>query len=173
MRLKPTIYFFLLLITAHLHGQQNHLMYFAYQLPQANYQNPAYQSPCKWWVGVPVLSSIHFNYANSLFSLNNLFPEGANTRNLDLSGQINNLKRNNFIGIETNITLFGLGYKSQKRYYNFTVTEKAEIDLFLSRNFASFVWEGNAGYIGETIDINNTGIYLNYYREYAFSLNYS
>ena len=170
MQPKTTLYLLLVFFTLNLSGQQNHLMYFARDLPQANYLNPAYQIPCKWWVGVPVLSSLHLNYANSLFSFNSLFPGDANGRNLDLNSQVNKINRNNFIGLETHITLFGLGYRKNDWYYNFMITEKAEVDLFLSKGFVGFAWNGNAASIGETIKIKNTGIYLNHYREYAFGV---
>ena len=171
MKYLAPILILILISFSRINAQQNHLMYFSYELPQANFLNPAYQAPCKWWIGIPVLSSVYINYANSLFSFNSLFPEGTgNMRNLDLGGQIDKLNRNNFIGLETHLTLFGLGYKRNNWYYNFTITEKAEIDAFLSRNYVDLVWNGNAGSIGKTIKLKNTGLYLNHYREFAFGV---
>ena len=55
-------------------------------LGQSNFLNPAVQTSCKWFIGLPVLSSVHFNLANSATSFNQLVdrnPGGYSSLNID------------------------------------------------------------------------------------------
>ncbi len=53
-------------------GQQDQQLYFMHYLGESNFLNPSVQSSCKWFIGIPILSSVHLNYANSAFSINQL-----------------------------------------------------------------------------------------------------
>ncbi|MCG8700840.1 MAG: DUF5723 family protein [Bacteroidales bacterium] len=157
---------FILCFTS-IYGQQNNLLYFAPEVPQANLLNPAYQIPCKWFIGLPVLSSMHVNYGNSAFSVNNLASVSGETASLDPNSFLRGIKRRNSIGTEVHVMLLGLGYRRNDWYYNFSIIEKNEANVFLPRSMFDFVWSGNGGNIGETIKINNIGAYGHHIREYA------
>lgn len=42
-------------------AQQNNSLFFIHRIPQSNLINPAFQIDCPIYVGVPFLSSLHFN----------------------------------------------------------------------------------------------------------------
>ncbi|MFO7657601.1 MAG: hypothetical protein R6W78_11075, partial [Bacteroidales bacterium] len=73
---KNTIYRLMALILLSLcfpvMGQQSHTLYFLHNVPQSNLLNPAVQNECKLFIGLPLISSLHINLANSGFTYNQL-----------------------------------------------------------------------------------------------------
>jgi ethanolamine ammonia-lyase large subunit len=71
-----------------LHAQQSNTFYLMHAVPQSNLLNPAVQIQCKYFIGIPVLSSIHLNYSNTAFTYNTL--AGTDSWNIEkTSKQIN------------------------------------------------------------------------------------
>jgi hypothetical protein len=60
-----------------IYGQQSHTLYFLHNVPQTNMLNPAVQNECKVFVGLPLISSLHINLANSGFTMNQLLDTQA------------------------------------------------------------------------------------------------
>jgi hypothetical protein len=85
-----------------------------------------------------VLSSVHLNYANSAFSVNQLISPGADGI-VNINKVINQLGRRSIIGAEFHTTLLALGYKHSDYYFNFSVIEKVNLPMTISRDIlASF-----------------------------------
>jgi len=151
--------------------QQNHTLFLWHDVYQSNLLNPAVPIACKWYIGIPVLSSVHTNFAHSSFSFNQLFPQNSSgTRNPDLDGLEKRLHFRNYIGGEFHTQLFGLGYKYSEYSFIFTVTEKVNIPITYPKELIDLVLSGNAPYIGEKVDSKGTGVFFNYYREYALGV---
>lgn len=159
---------FLLLTTNNrLYAQQNHSLFLWHDVQQSNLMNPAVPISCKWYVGIPVLSSVHVNYANSSFTFNQLFENSSGTYNPDFESLQKRVHFRNYIGTELHTQLFALGYKFNEYSFILSVTEKNNIPVTYPKDIIKLLLEGNAPFIGDKASLRGTGVYFNHYREYA------
>lgn len=173
MKLKIRLLYILLLPVSFFtdaFAQQNHTMYLMHYLPESNLLNPAVPISCKWYIGLPALSSVHLNYANSSFSYNNIFePLGNGVYETDIDKAVNRLHFRNYIGTEIHLQLFALGYRKSDYSFVFTITEKNNLPITYPKKPISLVWGGNTQFEGDNAGFRGTGIYFTHYREYALA----
>lgn len=154
-----------------LSGQQNHTLYSMPYVAESNFLNPAIQSECKWFIGLPLLSSIHLNYGNSGFSYHSFInPVSPGTVELQVDEVVDQMGRRTFIGTEFHTNLLALGYKHKEYYFNFSVLEKLNLPLTFSRELFQLPWGGNTQFVDETAGSKGTAIYAVHYREYALGV---
>ncbi len=162
-----TIFF---LFFSDIDAQQNHAMYLQHYLPESNLLNPAVPLECEWYIGAPLLSSIHLNAASSGFSFTDLFNNpGSGEYSSNIDNVVNKLHRRNFIGGELHLQWLALGYRKNNNSFFFTITEKINAPLVYPKNFIQLLWNGNSMFEGENSGLKGTGFYFNHYREYAFT----
>lgn len=152
-------------------AQQNHSMFLMHYLPESNLLNPAIPISCRWYIGIPVFSSTHFNYGNSSFSFKNAYTSQGNgnyTANVD--GLIDGMKRRNYIGTELHMQLLALGYRRGDYSFMFTVTEKNNVPLFYPKEVFQLALAGNTQFEGESVGLKGTALYFQHIREYALSI---
>lgn len=151
-------------------AQQNHSLFFMHYLPESNLLNPAVPISCKWYAGIPVLSSTHLNYGNSSFTYNQLFTATGNgLYEATIDNVVNQLHRRNYFGSELHTQLFALGYRSGDYSFMFTITEKNNLPVTYPKKAIMLLWGGNRQFEGESASLKGSGAYLNHYREYAVS----
>jgi hypothetical protein len=169
--MRKILSIFLVLFPLFLNAQQNHTLYQMHYLGESNFLNPAVQCECKWFIGLPLISSIHLNYANSGFSYRSLVENtGPTTASLQLDEVLNNMGRRTFIGTEIHLTILALGYKFRDYYFNFSIIEKNNIPLTFSKDIFSLAWGGNTQFEGEEASTRGTAAYATHYREYALGV---
>jgi hypothetical protein len=151
-------------------AQENSTLFFMHTLPQANLLNPAVQIPCKVFVGMPMLSSIHLNYSNSFFSYNDILEKNGNDLNLKIGYFLNNPGSIQDIRLELQLSLINFGFLYKNYYFNFNIQDKADIAFFYPVNLFGFLLRGNSDYLGKKYDLGGIKIYGNYYREWAFGV---
>lgn len=153
-----------------IHAQQNQPMFLMHQIPESNLLNPAIPIPCKWYIGVPVLSSIHLNYGNTFTTYNQLFkPSTDGPRSVDIDGMIDQMHNRDYIGTEFHLQLLAVGYRYKNYSFMFTITEKNNIPVTMPKKGVQFLWDGNTQFEGQDVGMKGSGMYLNHYREYAVS----
>lgn len=173
MNFRKNIFIFSLLLLGSIHilSQQNHNLFFLHQVPESNLLNPAIPISCKWYIGIPVLSSVHVNYANSSFTFKQVFHKNSeNIYNADVDALVRRTHRRNFIGTEAHVQLAALGYRTGDYSFMFTLTEKNNIPITYPGEVILLALGGNTQFEGEQAGFRGTGLYLNHYREYALSL---
>jgi hypothetical protein len=140
-------------------------------LPQSNLMNPAVPISCKWYIGLPVISSVHMNYGNSGFSYKNIFKStGTGSYQVDVDGAIGGLRRRNYLGTEFHTQLLALGHRRGDYSFVFTITEKNNVPFTYPKEALLLTWDGNSQFRGEEVGLKGTGLYFSHYREYAFSV---
>ena len=166
---KFTFFLIFLLIPILSSGQQNNVLFFMHTVPEANFVNPAVQNSCKYFIGLPVISSVHFNYGNTGFSYNQLFKKasGADYYTADIDNVVKRLSKVNYISTELQSTILALGYRRDYNYFTFSVIEKNNIAASYPKDLATLIWKGNSTFEGREANLNGTGVLLNHYREYA------
>jgi hypothetical protein len=150
-----------------LNGQQSNTLFLMHDLPQSNLVNPAVQIPCKLYIGMPLLNSLHFNYSNTYFSYNDLFTSSGKTNLGYLANKTNNT---NVIAVEADINILSFGYKYKKYYFTFNVTERFGIQQNMPGSFFDLIINGNTAHVGEKVDLSGIRFNGSWYREWALGV---
>ncbi len=150
----------------------NNTLYMMQSVPQSHYVNPAIQPECKYFIGVPLLSSIYANYSNGGFSYNDLIKEGTGLKKDSLVIDVNSfhdaLKTTNFGSIETDYSILAFGIRHKNYYFTFDIINKTDIRGNFDKEMITFLKNGNAGYKGKTSDWGNYNFDGFLYNEIAF-----
>ncbi len=161
----------MLLTTPLLFSQQNNTLFFMHSIPQSNFLNPAIQNDCKLFIGLPVISSVHVNIANSGFTLDQLLEKQANDSfRIDADFISTKLAPRNFLSTEIHTTILAVGLRRDPYYYTFTINEKNNAIFFYPRDLVVFGLEGNTQFEGQWLSFNGTGLLFNHYREFAIGI---
>jgi hypothetical protein len=152
-------------------GQESSTLFFMQTLPQSNFINPAVQIPCKVYVGMPLLSSIHFNYSNTWLTYNDII---SRTRGDSLNLNINRLLTKpgtiQDVTTELHINLLSFGFLYKEYYFNFSITDKVNAGIKFPTNAFQLVLMGNRPLEGELLDLSGLGAHTMYYREWALGV---
>jgi len=169
---RKYIFFALVLLAFHfsLHAQQNSTLFLMQSTPQANFVNPAVRNECKWMLGLPVISSIHFEYGNPSFSVLGILRNQGDSAFVDGNAVMNKIGRTNYLSVELHTNLFFLSFWRKNIFYTLTVNEKADLFTTYSHDFFAFATQGNTQFEGQHADLSRTALFFNYRREYAFGL---
>ena len=155
-----------------IYGQQNHTLYFLHHVPQTNILNPAVQNECKVFIGLPVVSSLHVNLANSGFTMNQLLnAQTPGEYSIDASKIHDKLGQRNYLSSELYVDLLNIGVKIKEKYYfTFSIRERNDLNLFYTKNLFSLAYRGNTQYEGEWVSLKGNGLQFNHFREYGLGI---
>ncbi|MEP1096673.1 MAG: DUF5723 family protein [Cyclobacteriaceae bacterium] len=151
-----------------------------YHLGKTTYQNselnPAWVPEGRLFIGLPVLSGIHW-HANNKLSYNDLFTrESDNSILLDIDKGITNLQKENLTSFQANVNLFHVGFKFPAgAFISVFANERVQADVLYPKKLIEFAWNGSDGFLDDKIKIGNVGLTANHFREigvgYAYSVN--
>ncbi|MCT4639598.1 MAG: DUF5723 family protein [Bacteroidales bacterium] len=151
-----------------LYSQNSNTLFLMNKSVESNIVNPAIGLHCKYYVGFPALTSLHFSVGSTGMSYRTV---------VDKSGEIrfsNALKRAHYvdyINLNQHIGLLSFGYKlNEDTDLFFTVTEKAYQRIGYPKDALRLVIEGNYKSLGETMKLRNTSVRAAFYREYALGM---
>lgn len=144
-------------------GQQGNTFYMMHRVPQSNLLNPAVQLQCRWYIGIPVLTSVHLSYSNSAFTYNDL--AGSDTWNLE--GVASQMHRRDLYSAEASLQLISLGYRHRSDYFTFYIAERGTSFAVVPGALARMAVNGNGPLIGKTLNLRSLRPTGNYIREYA------
>lgn len=153
----------LLFISVSAKPQQSRTLFFLHNIPQATFVNPAIQPSCKYFIGVPVLSSLYANGSSTGFAYNDLV--GFSPQNF-----VSNLHSVDFLAVDAHINIISLGYKRNDYYYSFNIAEKVFGTGFFPKNLLELAVNGNEQFIGNPLVTRSIGANATHLREYAFGL---
>jgi hypothetical protein len=153
-------------------AQSNLTMYNMKPLPQRLQANPALDPDCKWYFGMPAISSFNFNLNSNSFSLkrfNNALVEnpGSDSFTLDITKLSDMFDKESFINLGINQEWINFGFRVGDNFVSFNITEKVKTRVSVPGDFFAFVFEGNGGdNLGRTFDFD-WGIDVLHTREFA------
>lgn len=145
-------------------GQQSSTLYLLHEIPQSNLLNPAVQLQCKWFVGIPGLSSVHASYSNTAFS----YSDVADGEYWNLEQALDQMHRVDLYAGESMLQAISLGYRHKSYYFTFSVSDRANMYQRVPRSIPEIGIRGNANYIGESARFHAFRSTGHYNREYAF-----
>lgn len=167
MKKTVRILFCFLIFHQVLFAQQNFVLYNMRFIPQSGYANPSLLPVGRINIGLPGISSIYANFGNSGFTLNDLFKTSGGVVSYNMDGVLGKLKKNNYITASIHVDLLSFGFKVQKNYFSFNLTEKADLWFRYPKDFLDFAWKGNGAFLGTEKNFN-FGINASHYREWGF-----
>lgn len=141
-----------------------------HKIPESTFLNPAVQGPCKVWMGMPVLSSIHLDVGNTFVSFNSASQKIGAQFGPHPDRLLRKMHKIDFITAEVHINLLAFGYRYNDYYFTFFLTEKVNALASIPRSLAEFPLLGNSSEVGRTIKMNRLGTDAFHYREYALGV---
>jgi hypothetical protein len=142
--------------------------------------NPALQSSCGFYLGLPGVSSVYFNYSNNGFSPDDFIFKGTGEYadslitilhpSYDIDDFLDKLPERIYFSPEAHVQLFALGFRSGDTYFTFDITEKANFFLSLPKDFMTLAFHGNSAFVGGTADFTDLTFDMTEYRQYGMSL---
>ena len=154
---------------SNLNAQNERSMYYMNQIPQASYDNPAFMPNCKFYISLPVISSTYTSYHNSGFKYNDVITKrDDDSLVFDQKKFFNAIGNNNDVGFSMQKELIAMGFKTGKNYISFSLGVKGMGNFHYTKDLMSLLLNGNAPFIGKTIDISGSRVYGISYTEAAF-----
>lgn len=119
------------------------------------------------FIGLPVLSGIHFNVSSPL-SYNDAISKEAGEQIVSRNKVLSNLGAQNLTMGHVNINLLQLGFKTKNgALFSFTANERIEADLLYSRDLINFLWNGSQEFVNEKVNFARIGLRATHFREFA------
>lgn len=170
MKVKIIILYCVFLCLSETNAQQDFVMYHMPSIPQITQVDPASIPDSKIDIGLPIISRIYGSVFNTGFSFNDLFyktPSGSTMA--DMENAIKKMKPNNFLVLNFSTDLLFLGFKHNKDYYSFNVTEKVDYTFNYPEDLVTMALEGNGrNLLGRRASFDGLGMDFTHWREYAF-----
>jgi hypothetical protein len=149
-------------------AQQETTLQFLTWVPQANYTDLTIQpTGYKTSIALPFIGSMQAYYFNSAFKYNTLVADNT----IDPNSVIPSLKNKNQLYSGGSYDLFSMRFKKKDTYFQFSIRDVWTQRFVYPYDLANIIWNGNSSYAGQTADLSNTRIALNYYREFGFAFN--
>jgi hypothetical protein len=152
-------------------GQESNTLYFMKGVPQSYQVNPATQSGCRAFLGLPVLSPFQVYVENSAFSLEDvIFPLGDSLVTFmhpeaDKNDFLSNLAPVNNIQLFASTNLLSFGIRKGDIYYTFDFAEKVNSRFSYNDDLFDLLLNGNER--GDHFNFTNTNVDVTSYFEYA------
>lgn len=155
-------------------AQQGRNINFLRVVPQSIYINPAIVPPYDFYIGFPALSSLKLEFKNSPFDYNDVIKQTNNdSLYLDTQALLNSLKKKNYLIGEFSNEFLSFGFRVKQFFISFNLSEKLYSNIMYPKDFVSLLLEGNAQYIGTTINAGGFDVNITHYHELAVGMSYT
>jgi|GEM_PF-2997322 len=169
MSLFKKIFFFLAVLFyagIHSNAQQETTLPFLTWAPQAGYYDLTIKpDQYKTSVALPILGSLQFYYMNSGFRMSSML----NGSVIQPNNVIPELKKINHLNTGASIDLVNVRFHIKETFFQVSVRDVLTERFDYTHDLMNLIWNGNASYAGQTINLDNVRLAVNYYREYAVS----
>jgi hypothetical protein len=140
------------------------------RLHQASYCNPAIIPSYKTSIGIPALSGIAINLNLTALNANTII-KSLDSGNINLNKVYDKMNDANLgIGLNTNIELLHVRFKSKKYYYGIHLTTRVSTQIGISKELVGFAAYGNDYFAGRAMDASSTTINALAFNELGFSV---
>ncbi len=140
-------------------------------VPQSNFSNPAYRPPMKFYIGFPGASSVFFSVNHNGFTYKDLVTEGADdSLHITYESQNNALSKmtkKNFILAKGYEEILSGGFQYEENFFTVSLSEKFDFRFGYPKDLMDLAFNGNAKFIGSTIDLEGLNFDFVHYRELA------
>ena len=146
-------------------------------IPQSNFTNPALRPPMKFYIGLPGFSSFYFGLNHNGFNYRNLVKEGADLDPTIYSPDstyitteseneaLSKMTKKNFILAKVNEEILSGGFQYQEHFFTVSLSENIDFRYGYPKDLMNLAINGNAEFIGKTIDLDGLNFDFVHYRE--------
>ncbi len=138
-------------------------------VPQSSSQNPAFfPKKTSFVMGIPLLSGVSARFSNSAFSFDDLFRKSNESDSLflDLRPIYQKKSRVNDAFATLDNDVISLGFKAGKSFITLGVKQRFTLQVNYSDDLLRLLWEGNAPYIGSTLDLSHSMVNEMHFSDY-------
>ncbi len=156
-----------------LFAQQDLTLYNMPNISQSSRVNPSLAPVNRFYIGLPVISSVYFNLSNSSFKYHDFYKLRADDSVvIDIDNTIKKLRKTNFLKTSFNTDLISFGFKIKRSYFTINVTEHVNFAFLYSKDLINLIDQGNGPFIGQQLDFTKTGFDATHYRDYSIGWSY-
>ncbi|RLD52129.1 MAG: hypothetical protein DRJ05_17725 [Bacteroidetes bacterium] len=163
-----------ILLPNFLNAQISRSVYFHEQLPESSIQNPAFSPSCKFYVSLPIISTLYVGF-ESPFAYDHLTEEWENSDSLYIDREtiLDKLDDVNYFSFEVFDQLAGLGFGAGRHFFSLKVANVFSTKFAFEKDLIKFILYGNGSedFLGKHTTLSKTGLNMTLYKE--FSLGYS
>jgi len=174
---KVSILLLILTVAIGAEAQSNMTLYNMEPIPQRLSVNPALDPDCKWYLGMPALSSTDFSFGSNalrISELNNaLEPNVRGNYTLNLQTLGNSLDKGTFVNLGLNQEWLNFGFRVKNNMFTVGITEKIKTRVDFPTDLFKIAFQGNGGQnLGSDFNFN-FGFDVLHTREFAVGYNRS
>ncbi len=139
---------------------------------QSSFLNPAFASGAKTVIGIPMISNFSTGLVTTAGGLSDFFSTqaGSDSLYLDLSKVINNgLAQDKITEFLDNDVLFA-GFKAGNTFITLGVRQHVFVQTILDRDLLRLLWNGNADFENETLNMSQTAAYEYHVMDYHLGI---
>ncbi len=157
-------------------AQVSHTLYWMHGIPQSQYLNAGVQPHPNIYIGVPALSSLQMGIGHSSFAMQDILKRrDTGMLYFDDQGLLSSLSDRNNLSGEYHHELLGFGFRTQKNYFSFSLTERAAADFTYPADLFRLLIHGNDYFLQQSIergedvaaDLSDINMNFLHYREWA------
>jgi hypothetical protein len=150
-------------------AQFDNTLYHLRPAVQSQLSNPAFIPDFQYHFGVPALSSVYGQLGTSGVKFNQIFERRSDdSMTFNFDKITSKVKNKNNISARFGIQWLNGGYKWKDYYFTLSISDYMDWNMFYADDIVNLAVNGNAPYIGQTLQADPTYLKYTHYREYAF-----
>ncbi len=166
--MKRIIFIMLIMVGAiSLRAQSELTLPYMGNLFQNTYLNPAMRFEHSVSIGLPALSSVQVQFIHNGFVPYSFLKLDNGTLSVSPDKLVGQLNDKNLLFASANVDLFHLKLRIQNWDFWYGVRQKHEMSFFYPKAMGILLLEGNADYVGQTLDFSPLGLNASIYREHT------
>jgi hypothetical protein len=146
-----------------LHAQNKQLLYGFKDVPQQILLNPGAQVDYRGYIGVPLLSHIHFNAGITGFSAFDVFADDGKDFNQKIRDVVYEMNARDFVGFNQQLDVFSAGLTlktstQHKLFISFGLYQESDVFSYFPKDFAVLAYEGNYNNLNRRFDFGQLNV---------------
>ncbi len=154
-------------------GQHEMTLFHMNNVFQGSYVNPTLIPEQNLSIGLPGISSVFTSTYFSPFVAKDIQVVKINDTSYGISldkAIAKMAKNNNYVNSSVAVDLFHLRFKARNLYISLNVANMSNVRFNFPKDLFSLAWYGNAQYAGSSVNLENIGINVSQYNEYAVGI---
>ena len=146
-----------------LQAQNKQILYGFKEVPQQILLNPGAQIDYKGYIGVPLLSHIHFNAGVTGFSAFDIFADDGRDFNQKIQDVVYDMDSKDFFGFNQQLDLFSAGFRfkssSEKTFFiSFGLYQESDVFFYFPKDYAVLALEGNYNNLNRRFNLGDLSV---------------
>ena len=146
-----------------LQAQNKQILYGFKEVPQQILLNPGAQIDYNGYIGVPLLSHIHFNAGITGFSAFDIFADDGRDFNQKIQDVVYDVDAKDFFGFNQQLDIFSGGFRlkssSEKTFFiSFGLYQESDVFFYFPKDYAVLALEGNYNNLNRRFNLGDLSV---------------